>query len=431
MCLCAGCIGFLSHANAINDKTESVLKLLLAIGLIAIIALIGSRLTFFNRRLPIGIKSIFLTGTEYIFIGMLLGKMGINILDDDALTNFEPFLIFGLSLIGFLFGLQFQIKRLKRLPRYYFSITAIQAAVTFLVVIIIIYPILNILLQLPETIIFMSAITLGSIASCTAQSALVIISRNYRIENQALLNLMRYISSVDGFFALAFFAIALCVIPGGKIAGFNLFESINWLTITTLMGVVPALILILLNRVKFSQQEFIVFLTGTIMFCGGLAFEMHHSPVISGLICGAVTANFCRHRVRALSILVHAEKSVYIIMLLLIGAGLQFKVDYSLIITAVYFIVRVTGKLAGAFIAIKLFNPIFKAPPAFGVGLLSEGGIAIAIILNFRLLYPSFSDSITTVVILSVIINELIAPRLILAQFKNNTKQTDTRHKGR
>ena len=48
------------------------MKLLLAIVLIALIALIGSRLTFFSRRLTMGLKNIIFTGTEYIFLGVVL-----------------------------------------------------------------------------------------------------------------------------------------------------------------------------------------------------------------------------------------------------------------------------------------------------------------------------------------------------------------------
>jgi len=93
------------------------MKLLLAIVLIALIALIGSRLTFFSRRLTMGLKNIIFTGTEYIFLGVVLGNYGLNLLDAETLKKLEPFLLFGLSWIGFLFGLQFEAKRLMTLPR--------------------------------------------------------------------------------------------------------------------------------------------------------------------------------------------------------------------------------------------------------------------------------------------------------------------------
>jgi hypothetical protein len=393
------------------------MKILFAIVIIAIISIIGSRLTFLNRRIPMGFRNIFLTGTEYILIGVLLGGMGLNILDQEALIKLEPFLLFGLCWVGFLFGLQFEVRQLRNLPRFYFSITAIQAFITFSIVTVFIYLAFRKFSLLPESILFMASITLGSTACCTAQSSLAIVSRNYRIKNRGLLDLMRYISSVDGLFALFFFAAALCIIPGGELAGFNFIKSIKWLLLSATMGFVPALIFILLNRTKFSQQEFMVFMIGCIMFCGGLAYEIHHSPLVSGFICGIITANFCRQRLRALSSVIHAEKSIYIILLLLIGAGWIIKPDYSLILTLVYFIIRVLGKIIGTFFATRIFKPIYNVPAGLGLGLISEGGLAIAIIINFKLLYPSVGDSIVTIIIISVFVNEFISPKLILSQF--------------
>jgi hypothetical protein len=72
------------------------MKLLLSIVVIVVIALMGSRLTFLNRRLPLGFKNILFTGAEYIFIGIILGRMGLNLIDTRSLNNLEPFLIFGL-----------------------------------------------------------------------------------------------------------------------------------------------------------------------------------------------------------------------------------------------------------------------------------------------------------------------------------------------
>ncbi len=393
------------------------MKLLLAIVIIAIIALIGSRITFLNRRLPMGFRNILLTGTEYIFIGLLLGGMGLNVLDANTLPKLNPFLLFGLSWIGFLYGLQFEYRLLKTLPRRYFSITAVQSFVTFCIVSVSMYLILDRYFILSQTVICLAALTLGSTASCTAQSAIAIVNMNYRIKNRGLLDLMRYISSVDGLFSLAFFAVALSIISDIDSEAFSILGSMKLFGISILVGAIPAVILIILSKSQFSQQEFMVFLIGIILFCGGLANHVHYSPLIAGLLCGIITANFCRQRLHALSIVVHAEKSIYIILLLIIGASWEFKFDVSLFVGIIYFLVRILGKVTGGFLATRIFKPFYNVPVGFGLGLISEGGLVIAIILNFRLLYPSVGNSLITIVVISVLASELLSPRLILAQF--------------
>ena len=101
----------------------------------------------------------------------------------------------------------------------------------------------------------------------------------------------------------------------------------------------------------------------------------------------------------------------------MLGAGWHFKIDESLIIAGVYFFSRMIGKTSGIFVATRVFKPIFKVPAKFGLGLLSEGGLVIAMVLNLRTIYPTLSDSLTTIVILSIFVNEFFSPRLILTQF--------------
>lgn len=393
------------------------MKLLLAILLLIVISILGSRLTFLNRKYFLGFRSILLTGTEYIFIGVLLGGMGLNILDSEALNKLEPFLIFGLCLIGFLFGLQFKVRQLKNLPGFYFSISAVQAILTFLMVAPILYLVFKEYALLSESVLILLAITLGSTSSCTAQSALAIVSKNYKFKDRRLLDLMRYISGIDGFYALCFFAVAMSLFPRGEIVDFNLFESIKWIFVTIIIGIIPALIFISLTRLRFSKQEFLLFLIGTIVFCGGLAYQINYSPLISGFVCGIVIANFCRHHLRTLSEVLHAEKSIYIILLLLLGAGWNLKMDFVFIIAGIYVIVRTLGKFVGTFIGTRIFKPEYNVPPTLGFGLISEGGFTVAIILNFKLLYPAIADSLITIIIISLFVNEFFSPWFILAQF--------------
>ena len=86
------------------------MKLLIAIAFFTVISVVGAKITFLDRRLPLGFRNILFTGTEYIFIGILMGGMGLNILDGLTLNKLQPFLVFGLSWIGFLYGVQFEFR---------------------------------------------------------------------------------------------------------------------------------------------------------------------------------------------------------------------------------------------------------------------------------------------------------------------------------
>lgn len=403
-----------------NNNSGYTMKFLLTIILLTVISIIGSRLTFLKRKFSMGFQNILLTGTEYIFVGILLGQMGLGFLDADAIVQLSPFLIFGLCWIGFLFGLQFEVRNIKKMPRFFFSITIVQSLLTFLLVSVAMVVVFHQFLEVKFSIIMIIALTLGSAASCTAQSALAIVDRRHRFSKPRLLNFLRYVSGVDGLMALIFFTLALSIFPAAEVSRVNFLNSLEWLGIVLLLGLIPGFILISISRVKFSQQEFVLFLIGTVLFCGGLADMLNHSPLIAGFICGLVTANFCRHHIRALSTVLQAEKSIYIILLLLLGASWHFSSATSLIIAGIYFLIRIIGKLAGTYLAIQIWNPGFYLPKTIGLALLSEGGLTVAIILDFKLLYPMIADPIITIIIISIFINEWLSPRFTLAQFKKD-----------
>jgi hypothetical protein len=49
-----------------------VLKVTIGVAILLIIALIGYRRTFTRRQLPIGARLVYLTGTEFILVGVAL-----------------------------------------------------------------------------------------------------------------------------------------------------------------------------------------------------------------------------------------------------------------------------------------------------------------------------------------------------------------------
>jgi Kef-type K+ transport system membrane component KefB len=395
------------------------MKLLLSIVIIVVIAVVGSRLTYLNRRLPLGFRNIIFTGIEYVFLGVLLGQMSLNIIDSESLNNLEPFLIFGLSIIGFLFGLQFEIRGLKNLPRFFFSISAVQATVAFIIITPTLYFAFKSLFTFPGEINLIMSITLGSAACCTAQSALAIVKNNYKVENRRLFSLLRYVASIDGLYALCFFALAVSILTTATSEKFSLIGSLKWFFLSIAIGILCALLLIILTNTRFTRQEFGVFLIGIVLFTGGLALKTGNSPLVIGFVCGIVYANFSKHRLKALSAIVHSERAIYIIMLIIIGAGWNLMLGNILIITLIYFVIRVVAKVMGTYAATRAFKSDFDVPAAAGLGLLSEGGFAVAIIVNFSLLYPSQSDYLVTVIIVSMFVNEIISPKLILSQFKD------------
>lgn len=234
------------------------LKLLFALALISFIAVVGAQLHRLKMALPMGLRNILLMGTEYLLIGMAMGQSGLNILDEEILKQLHPFLLLALGWTGLLFGLQFEIRLLKKLPKFFFSITTLVVLVTFTTVLFPFLVLLKIFIPEKNIVIIAAAFTLAGVAVCTAPGALAMVRREFRIKNKELHDLLRYIASVDGLWGIFIFAMGLCILAGGGQPEFQVSKAFQWGGLSVLCGVIGALIILVLSRSKFSQPEFLL-----------------------------------------------------------------------------------------------------------------------------------------------------------------------------
>ncbi len=398
-----------------------IMKFLVSIIILAGIALIGSRVTFLRKQFGLGIRNIFITGIEYILIGLFLGGSFLNIFDADAIGKFRPFLIFGLAWVGYLYGIQFEIKLIKILPRNFFSITAIQTIITFGMVAISMFVLFHYIFFIQKDRAILFSVVLGITAMSTAQSSLAIANMNFKFKERRLFDMVRYIAGVDGLFALLFFSIFLAFTKGVTETPFFPGSELAWVGLTVFTGLIPALIFLLMNKTGYRHGDFLLLMTGVIAFTGGMSYQLGLSPLVSGLISGIILANTCKFRIRALNFLHDGEKPIYIIMLIILGAGWNLDHRVSIIAVLIFIVFRFAGKIAGNFVAVKSFQSKFRIPPGIGITLLSEGGISFGIIVNFMIIYPDLADHIIYIILISAFFFELISPKLILLFFRERS----------
>ena len=75
-------------------------------------------------------------------------------------------------------------------------------------------------------------------------------------------------------------------------------------------------------------------------------------------------------------------------------------------------IVRTLGKTLGGFLSSRLFLP--QSVPRLGLGLLSHGGMAVAIVVNLHQIYRSeLTDVVISIVLLGMLFSELFSPTLV------------------
>jgi hypothetical protein len=390
-----------------------VLKIAVGVALLLVIALIGYRRTFTRLHLPRGARLIFLTGTEFILVGVALGDQLIGILDEETIRSLTPLFSLGLGVIGLIFGIQLELDKILRFPARYLLMTFIQAAFTMLVVFWPFYFILETLLGADGQSILLASLVLAATAACTAQTALALIDREFAMRRARVMELLRYISSVDALLGLLVLHFALCLMQTRPILGFDAGSSFQWFALSLVLGGAAGFLLHLLTRVRCSDEELLIFVLGMAVFSGGIALSFKLSPLFVNAIMGLVVANLPGSKNRIFNLLSRLEKPFYIVFLILAGAIWRPGSPWALPLAVLYLGLRLIGKVSGGYLAARAAPDGFRPPSVMGLGLISQGGIAIAMVMNYyQLSSAAVTDVVVTTVLIAVILNELASPSL-------------------
>jgi len=389
-----------------------VLQTIVGLFILLFISLLGYRKTFVRVPLPAGAKFFFLTGTEFIFIGLALGDQFIGVLDRTTIGHLGPLFSLGLGYFGLVFGLQFEIGKIRRFPRAFVSATAIQAAVTFVWVFA---PFLWLLYQIdPAASTVGSALAIGAVACCTSPTMIALIVKESACRPTGAVDLIRYIGGFDTIIGFTLFGAAVCMMHHAPPPlGIDYLPVLQWIGASIVVGIGMGVLLHLLTQVHCAEDELWVFIIGIITFAGGVSLFFGLSPLFVNMVAGITAANLPGSKDRVFVALARQEKPFYIVFLILAGAVWRPGTLLGLVLAFAYLVFRIVGKVLGGYVAVRAIAGEFSVSPWVGFGLLSQGGVAIAMAMDFYLSGGSpLIDVIVAMLVLAVIVNELISPEL-------------------
>ena len=390
-----------------------MLKVAVGVAILLIIALIGYRRTFTHLQLPIGARLIFLTGTEFILVGVALGDQLIGILDESTIRSLTPLFSLGLGVIGLIFGIQLELDKILRFPTRYLGMAFIQAIFTMLVVFGPFYFVLQGLFGDDRRSILLASLVLAATAACTAQTALAMIDRDVAPRRARVMELLRYVSSVDAVVGLLVLQFALGLMQTRPVVGFDAGLSFQWFALSLVVGGTTGFLLHLLTRTRCRDEELLIFVLGMAVFSGGIALFFKLSPLFVNTLMGMVVANLPGSKNRIFNLLARLEKPFYVVFLILAGAIWRPGSAWALPLAALYLGLRLIGKGAGGYLAARAAPAGVRPPSVMGLGLVSQGGIAIAMVMNYyQLSSAAVTDVVVTTVLVAVILNELASPFL-------------------
>lgn len=383
------------------------MKVLLGILLFTAIALAGHRRSF--KALPLGASHLFLTGIEYILVGLCLGNAFLGVLDGPTLDALNPFMVLGLGWVGLLYGVQLDVKRLSNIGRAVVAGALLQSALTALVVFAAMYALVHALVP-AESPCWPSALVLAAVASCTASSSLALIAG--RRKSGPALDFALLSASLDDLVAIPILACVLCfmpVFPGRDVP----FEAWHRVVYSIGLGVVTGVIMNGMARGRGKREELFVVVLGLVIFSGAAALFFRVSPLFTSLLAGLIVGNLSGEREKITGILLQGEKPLYLVFLVFAGASWHPEMLHLFLLVPVYVAFRVAGKGAGGALSARLLRRTVSLPYSVGMGLISQGGMAVAIVVNFWMSSPTkLANATLGIALASIIVNETISPYL-------------------
>lgn len=397
---------------------------LVGVLVLVLLGLLGARLSFTTTRGPLGPRLIFSTGTHFLFLGFLLGSNVVGLLSRQLIDELYPFLALGLGWIGLLFGLQLDRRNLRQFPRRYLLVAIGQAVLAF-----------GVFWAIGELVLVQAAgaasdeartalLAAAATACISTPVGIALVSDTYQVRGR-LAQLLFFVASLDalvGIVALQFtyslhhphgFGTPLLLTSAIRVG-----DPMEWILLSTALGAAFGVLFLWLSRPDPGREELALFLLGISIFGGGAALYLGLSPLFVCSMAGIVIANLFPVRTRVYELLQAWEKPIYVILLILAGALLDFATWVVLPLSVLYLAGRTLAKVAGGWGATRLARIRFGVPAGVGLGLLPQGGISLAMAISITLSYPALrlegvaaiGDLVFAVVVLGVLASELVGP---------------------
>lgn len=377
---------------------------------IALMLFMGFAMTRITKRLRLP------DVTAYILTGILIGPFCMNLIPQQVIDGMDFLSDIALAFIAFSTGEFFTLSTLKKNGMKVVVITVLEACLATVAVFVVTYFVLGV------DLVF--SIVLSALACATAPASTMMTIRQTGAHGDFVDTLLQVVA-LDDVVGLLEYSIAisltLAVSSGSSQLGISgvvapIAVNLGVLALGMLFGV---LLKLMMPQKRGTDNRLIISVSMLFAFCGICAL-LGVSPLLGCMSMGTVYIN-----------LTHDEKlfrqlnyfTPPILLLFFVRSGLSFQLDALtntaisvggaslLTVGGVYFITRIVGKYAGAFVGCALVRKPKRVRNYLGLALTPQAGVAIGLAaLGARTLGGDTGVALETVILASSVLYELIGP---------------------
>jgi Kef-type K+ transport system membrane component KefB len=363
----------------------------------------------------LGTRYLLVSGAEYLVLGILLGPRVSGVLQVSVLDAFAPLMILAIGWLGASVGSGFYIPRVVRSYGAVYRVAFVEAIVALVATAVFLTGALAWLYQLPLSDTVAPAAALGAIATVSSPAGVAMLRRRL-VRRGVVVRQIEVTTAIDAFVAIVAFSLLLCIEHTAPSSAPRPPTPTEWAVISVAIGCVGGSLFHLFVGNDREVDRLFISIAGAVILVSGAAAYLRVSPLLPTMLLGGMLANTRRNRGEIRQALGRVERPLYFVLLVFAGAAWDpGTIAWWIVPALVFVLVRALVKLGAARLA-AFFNGLTESlGRRWGRALLGQGGLAIAIALNYQLFHGTMllADVVFTAAIVSVVLTDLSSARFV------------------
>ncbi|GAB1267600.1 cation:proton antiporter [Aurantivibrio infirmus] len=342
--------------------------------------------------------------TLLIFLGLIAGPSGFNLIGEVAQNAFPWISHLTLAMVGFLLGGKLHRRFLRRQGKFIISASLWITLLTWLTVAVAI----GLFTQN-----WALAVLLAAVATATDPAAISDVITELKLSSK-FENLLIGIVTLDDVWGLLLFSTSLVIA--------NFFIDTNTQSVLIILwelvgsvglGLIIGLPFAWISGRSSDGEPLLVEALGAVILCAGVAVFFELSYLLACIAMGVTVTNAARHHKRPFHSIEQIEWPFMMLFFILAGASLEIeKIGELGLLGGIYIAARIIGRLIGAWCFGVHQNWPTRRSLALGQSLLPQAGVAIGIALGASQIFPDLAESLLTCALGATILFELMGPPL-------------------
>ena len=389
------------------QSEQPVASIIISVALMLIAGFLLTRVTKL-LRLP--------NVTAYIVAGILIGPYCLNLVPQRFIDGTSFLSDIALAFIAFSTGEFFKLDVLKKNGMKVVWITVFESVLASLLVFVLTFFILHMDLAF--------SIVLSALASATAPASTMMTIRQTGAKGDFVDTLLQVVA-LDDVVGLVLYSVAISIalasLSGSQGFSFQRIGKPILLNMLTLfIGACFGLAMkLFMPQSRSTDNKLIISVALLFAFCG-VCVLLDVSPLLGCMVMGTVYTNIAENDKLFKQL---GYFSPPILLLFFVRSGMNFKLDalfnasgdldgVPLIVVGVsYFLVRIVGKYAGAWLGCFVVKKDKLVRNYLGLALIPQAGVAIGLAaLGARTLGGTMGSDLETIILASSVLYELLGP---------------------